>query len=705
MIRFLIVFFFTTHVFAQEQLIAKSADRAFEQFAYSEALEKYQILHSRDSNNLHYLSRIGDSYLKLNDSQNAEIWLKKLVEKKEGFDVRFIYEYAQVLSKNKEYESAKYWYNQYRQNGGINPVDEKIDGIEKLSSFFVSEGKYTIEREEFNTDQSDFSPFFYEDGVAFVSAREERKWVKSTYNWDKSDYLDYYYFNPGDTSQRLGKIDGLNSKYHEGPAQMYAGNEKVVFTRNSVQESKLQRDQKGIANLQLYFGEKVEESLWKIYPYEHNSVEFSFGHPTITEDGNLLIFASDMPGGFGGTDLYLSVKDRSGNWSTPMNLGKSVNTSENEMFPFLAENRLWFASNGREGLGGLDIYWVLFENLQVSGNPTNIGSPINSSQDDFGLITSGNSSDGYFSSDRFGSDDVFSFISEFVKIEGQVLAKGSNTPISSARVTIKDPLGNVAYTTVTNDEGIYSAEIGKGADFTILAEKEQFLIVQPIIETTKGVSEFKKVSPLFLFQRILDVSAIDAETKDTIQNVVQAVKAISTNELLTSGGKSNQYQIEPNEYEIVSASEGYYTLRDTINVNDDFFGTKKYTAAMKKIVVGESIRLENIYYDVNSANLREESELELDKLVVFMMDNPDIKIELSSHTDSRGSAPYNQRLSQKRAESATDYLISHGISSDRIVPKGYGEQRLVNRCKDGVRCSADEHQENRRTEIQILESD
>ncbi len=690
---------------AQEQLIRKSADRAFEEFAYSEALEKYQLLYLKDSGNLHYISRLSETYLKLNDSKKAEVWLGKLVEKHEGFDNRKLYEYAQVLSKNEKYDQAKYWYGRFKERGGITSVDDKINGIENIRSFFAEEGKYSIERLDFNTSKSDFSPFYYQDGIAFVSSRKEKEWVKNTYNWDESDYLDFYYYNPGDTSLRLSKIKGLNSKYHEGPSHIYAGGQKIVFTRNSVQGSKLQRDQKGTANLQLFFGE-ISEGKWVITPFQHNTVEYSLGHPAISEDGTILIFASDMPGGFGGTDLYVSKKGTFERWSEPVNLGNGVNTSEDEMFPFLSGDHLWFASNGREGLGGLDIYQVQFQNNKVSGVPENVGAPINSSQDDFGLITLGNFREGYFASDRAGSDDIYSYVAEFVNVKGRVLAKGSHDPILGAKVTLEDRSGRVIGTALTDSEGVYDAQLGKEAVFSIRAEKVDFLLEEPIQENTSGVSDFKELEPVFLLQRLMTVKAVDAESKETLLDAIQTVKVIGKKGVVAPiEGHENQYLINPVNYEVVTAQEGYYTLRDTVTVADDFYGMKDYVAELKKIVVGESIRLDNIYYDVNSANLRAESELELDKVVVFMKDNPHIKIELSSHTDSRGSAPYNQRLSQKRAESATEFLISHGVERDRIVPKGYGESKVVNRCKDGVRCSAEEHQENRRTEIKILEND
>ncbi|MEM6829800.1 MAG: OmpA family protein [Bacteroidota bacterium] len=691
-------------VHAQEQLIRKSADQAFEQFTYSKALEKYLYLHKKDSGNVHYVSRIGETYLKLNDSQNAEQWLSKLINEYDGFDNQLLFEYAQALSKNKKYEEAKHWYDRYESAGGSSSTERKVEGIGKLQTFFSEAGKYTIKRLDFNTVESDFSPFFYENGIAFVSSRKEKEWVKSTYNWDESEYLDFYYFNPLDTGRYLSKIKGLNSTYHEGPAQVYSDGNKIVFTRNSVEGSKLQRDKKGKANLQLFFAEKEESGKWGIAPFQHNTLDYSLGHPTISAAGDFLIFASDMPGGFGGTDLYVSKADASENWSEPVNLGSAINTSENEMFPFLSGNDLWFSSNGREGLGGLDIYRAQLTSDQVVGQPANVGAPINSSQDDFGLITEGDYKKGYFTSDREGSDDLFQYTTDLINVKGRVLTKGLNTPVDDAQVTLKDKSGKVIGKVVTDEQGYYTIELGKGTAFTLTAAKKDFLLEQPVEETTRNVADFKELKTLYLLQRLLFAEAIDASSEDTLTDATYVVHILEKeNELVTPiNDEGNEFKIKPATYEVITIDEGYYTLRDTLTIDEGFFGIKNYTARLKKIVVGESIRLDHIYYDVNSAHLRHESELELDKVVVFMMDNSHIKIELSSHTDARGSASYNRKLSQRRAESATEFLINHGIAAERIVPKGYGESKLVNRCSDGTTCSSDEHQENRRTEIKIL---
>lgn len=699
-------FFIAFNLCGQDLIIQKNADQAFSEFAYKDALSKYQYLYAKDSGNHHVLEQICRSFLKLNDSEMAEKWLGKLIEKSDSLDNDYVFEYAQVLSKNEKYDQAEKWYNLYKENGGSKNVNSKLRGVSNPNQFFTDRGKYSIKKLGVNTPDSDFSPFYYDEGLAFVSSRNKKKWVKESYRWDESDFLDFYYFTFDDTLT-LKKIHGLNSKYHEGPAQTFDAGDKIVFTRNNLLGTKLKRSKEGVVNLKLLFAQRDSLDVWgNIVPYSHNTPDFSMGHPTISQDGQHLIFAADLPTGLGGTDLFYSRLLEDNSWSAPVNLGNIVNTSENELFPYIFGSQLWFASNGHEGLGGLDIYHIHLDDFKPTGTLKNIGAPINSSQDDFGLITNGNLREGYFTSDRDGNDDIYAFLAEFITLRGNVLTEGSNIPVSGAEVIVLGhdniPIANV----FTDIDGEYSIEIGKANSITINARKENYILTHPIVKKiTPGEGKIA-LDPIFLHQRILKTSVVEDGTSNTIEDVIQTITDLKDHKILSPDSKDkNQYFIENGKnYEIVMAKEGYYTRRDTLTIDNSFSGIKTYTANLKKIIIGESIKLDHIYYDVNSANLRYESEVELDKVVVFMLDNPHIKIELGSHTDSRGSANYNLKLSQQRAESATNYLVKQSVEKERIIPKGYGENQVMNRCADGVKCTEEEHQENRRTVIRILEN-
>ncbi|MEQ9304836.1 MAG: OmpA family protein, partial [Marinoscillum sp.] len=208
---------------------------------------------------------------------------------------------------------------------------------------------------------------------------------------------------------------------------------------------------------------------------------------------------------------------------------------------------------------------------------------------------------------------------------------------------------------------------------------------------------------LYLDESLVTIEVVDDSTMAPVDHPVYYIKQLNSKNTLTPLLGDHSYQYQPGHtYEIFATAHGYFSARDTLETSTELVESFTHRVKLNKVVVGERIRLDHIYYDLNSAKLREESMVELDKVVKFLEDNAELKIELSSHTDSRGSDAYNLQLSQKRAESATNYLLSKGIEKSRIVPKGYGESKLVNRCVNGEPCSAEEHQANRRTELKIL---
>ncbi|MFT6882541.1 MAG: outer membrane protein OmpA-like peptidoglycan-associated protein [Marinoscillum sp.] len=666
-------------------------DNEFEKFAYQNALRYYQYAFETDSTSTKAVARIGLCYVKLNQSLPAELWLKRLSILDTSFSDESKYLLAEQLIKNKKYEEAEGWYQQI--NSGSELASTRLTGIRSVNRMVADSLQYIVEEVDFNSEQSDFAPMFYEQGIAFVSSRKKSDWVQNTYKWDASDFLDFYYFNENDTINRLGKVKGLNSSYHEGPGQVYNNGKNVAFTRNSLDKKRLNRDNEGVANLNIYFSEKSDEGWVTPIPFEHNLLDYSSGHPTLNDEGTMLIFSSNMPGGSGGVDLvvsYWNANDSS--WSKPVNLGGLINTKGDEMFPFLLDDqKLFFASNGHQGLGGLDIYYVPLLDGQPTGKVVNLGAPINSSQDDFSLIMSSDQKQGYFSSARLGGDDIFQFSANSNLITGVVMMDSLRLPLANMQVEARNSEDELLIKTTTDEFGHFQILLTQG-------------VASSLVVTASGLRQLPSQSrdTIWMQPAFLKIQVVDALTLQPVENPHFSMNKLNDMSSLTFD-RDRFIPIFPGtEYKVVTAAEGYYTHKDTFLTNDTYWGWRTDTIRMKKIVVGESIRLENIYYDVNSANLREESLSELDKLVIFMDDNATIKIELSSHTDSRGRAEYNQSLSQRRAESAYKYLIEHGVDKDRIKPVGYGEGKVINKCVDGIKCSDEEHQENRRTEIKIL---
>ena len=676
--------------------IDKKAKIAINNHSYKRASELLLESYRNDSTNLATVQSLGLVYVNLNDSKNAEYWLQKYVKLDTAASPRTYYLLAQQLSKNEKYDE-------------IPSILEKLSprfkasierSLGKEKAFKSSQSGYEVTHLNINSYQSDFAPMYYDSLIMFVSARKKQGWVPRSFNWDESSFLDYYIFYPEIGTSEVSPVESLNSGYHEGPGQLFDQGKQLIFTRNNlINGSKLGRQSDGISKLQIYFAERNGEGAWeKVTPWEHNITAYSFGHPTITQNGDTMIFVSDMPGGLGETDIYISYRTDT-TWSLPQNLGEHVNTYGREMFPFLNNDQLYFASDTWPGLGGLDLFVVPFLSDK---EPQNLMAPMNSSQDDFSLITRDNGTTGYFASDRNGQDDIYNFESKFIEITVHVINKSTGEDIAGACVWIdkdqKDPkcevtdsLGQARFR--ISDTSIFktwAASNGLIGSDTIGSNSSESLGGRRLIE-------LEMTSPQILL-RIFDEDSVTQLTDG-----VHYVRPLVSSQTLRPLKNEFEYLINPGEeYEVFANAKGHYAARDTFKVPNDVREVFHVDLYLKKVLKGEKITLENIYYDLNSASLRKESEKELDKLVHFMMDNEEIKIELGSHTDSRGSDSYNLELSQKRAESAVAYLLSQGIDSSRIIPKGYGETQLVNNCEDGIQCSSEEHQRNRRTEIKIL---
>ncbi len=717
--RSLLLSFIFLHFGLNAQLFNLSplqkANKEFDAFGYSNALKYYQIaLEDNTKFEPFILERIAMCFHKLNQPSRSETWFKRAIDAQDNPDPKLFLYLAEALASNEHYNQAITWYERYGQSdkSGKALADRKIEMLKERQDFLMKEGQFSISKVSFNSNFSDFSPTYHKEGIVFVSSRSGIKWVQNDYNWDESSYLDMFYFNPGEKSVSKEGFGSINTKYHDGPGQFYDNDKKLVFTRSSLKDRQLNSDKEGVTKLQIYFAEWNEQlnKFMETEPFPHNNKDFSFGHPTVNEEGSVILFISDMPGGFGGTDIYVTYG--SGNvWTKPKNLGESVNTSGNEVFPFLVNDSLLvFSSNGHGGIGGLDLFKVELKDLHTVGDPKNLGIPFNSPKDDFGFASNSTFTGGYFSSNREEelNDEIYQFIFEkpdIITLKGVIQSLPDSILLNECLVSIRDQKGNMVASEVTNASGEYAVEVPWGQELVISCLKNNYTATRSIPFNTAS-EELQIEINLFMTKVFapLAIEVVDSKSEEIVNDPIIKVTDYTGTQILPERS-SGMYKVEPDKpYLLTVAKEGYYTGKDTMMIDDNVLKSLgKYNVALRKIVVGESIRLDNIYYDVNSANLREVSKRELDKVLTFMIDNPGIKIELSSHTDSRGAATYNLNLSQRRAESATEYLVTQGVPRDRIIPKGYGESDLINDCGDGKNCSEQEHQVNRRTEIKILD--
>ncbi len=426
--------------------------------------------------------------------------------------------------------------------------------------------------------------------------------------------------------------DEINSEYHEGAAVIAPSGTEMYFTRSKLKNDRPVTSLDNENHLELCKAELVDGKWTNVEPLPFNRKDYSVGHPAITSDGQRLYFTSDMPGGHGGTDIYYADMQSDGEWSRPKNAGTAVNTSGDEMFPYVrkvpdGKDVLYFSSNGLPAAENLDIYKAELDKNDP-GKPVRLGKPFNTTYDDFGVMYNPDGMSGYFSSDRAndaGKDHVYAFRQRpaFFFVKADVFFTGTKEPVQDIDVEVRN----------------------------------------------------------------LKTGMVDTMNTEKMGGIFFPADSIT-------------------DYSFAVRKEGYFAGVGTVNVGG-FEGKLMDTAYvqlfMDEIVINKPIRLENIYYDFDKWNIRPDAAIELDKLVKILKDNPTIKIELGSHCDARGSHAYNDRLSQRRAQSAVNYIVSKGISSDRITAKGYGETVPLNRCVDDVECTEEEHQWNRRTEFKVTE--
>jgi outer membrane protein OmpA-like peptidoglycan-associated protein/tetratricopeptide (TPR) repeat protein len=724
--------FICSAVSAQDFIMKKKlADRYYSRFDYHKAIPMYeQILKSYPRDYAIY-EKLADSYRRINDSETAERCYEFLTDTA-VVKPDYLLFYAQALSRNGKYDKALTLYRKYAEQ---KPSDtrgrEFSSAYNNLASFYKDSASCITSRTLFNSGASDFSPAYYRKGLVFASARPRFSVARILYNWTYSSYLDLYFVNP-DSSAVTPFSKSINSFYHEGPVAFSKNQDTVFFTRSNFYHSRLRKSNDGINKLKLYraYWDQLRNVWADISPLPLNTDEYSVGHPALAHNGHTLYFVSDMPGGYGGTDIYSSewTTDLSGQttWSTPENLGPLVNTSGNEMFPFIDESgSLWFASNGIAGLGGLDIFFA-----QKAGSsflkPVNAGYPLNTRFDDFGLITR-NGTEGYLSSDRFnaaGNDDIYRFKVNKLLTKGVVRdLSNQNNPVEKADVYLLAADSAVVAKIQTSDDGQFEFPLNVNQKYILKAVKSGFAVSYKDLSTV-GISssELKTTvditkeanQRIVFFCTIVDkktgerlngteISITDARSHSTIVDTVTSLDGGFRKEIpgIRIGDKL--------EYDIQISKKGYLSrnvaLKHTLTSYEVDL-SNFLEVSLDKIDLGTDIgkllNINPIYFDIGKWDIRKDAAAELDKVVKAMKDNPDIVIELGAHTDSRGSSQSNLSLSDKRAKLSAAYIVSRGIDKARIYGKGYGETMLINKCSDGVSCTEEEHAVNRRTEFKIV---
>tara|TARA_R110002124_G_scaffold120895_7_gene279155 strand:+ start:66968 stop:68857 length:1890 start_codon:yes stop_codon:yes gene_type:complete len=603
----------------------KKADQLYDQLAYTDAAEAYQKLLKKGEGSRYVYERLANSYFYINDTKKAETYYKRVVKGRD-VDAESVYNYAQSLKANGKFSD----YNtQMKAFAAMKPNDTRAIEFMKNPNYVPTimdkVQRYSATNMDINSKYADFGGTLIGNEFYFASGRNTSR---KTYQWNEEPFLDIYKANVvGGTVKDASLFNSkINTKYHESNPVFTQDGKRMYFDRNDYHEGDFDKSAEGINQINLYYAENVTGE-WKDVQSAHfNSDEYSTGHPAISPDGKTLYFVSDMPGGKGKSDIYMAAINADGSLGTPALLGDGINTEGKEVFPFVdANGTLYFSSDGHLGIGGLDVFYAEPRGKGF-GEVKNMGTGVNSSDDDFAFKFDAAARTGYVSSNRQGgkgSDDIYS-IKELelpceVNITVQVIDENTKKPIAGARVDLYDKFENKLSTMTTDANG--------GATFKAECDKE---------------------------------------------HVIQGVaKDYESNAVTIEGG------------------------------NDTDLSATLALRPIEAIIVDDQIELNPILFDYDKSNIKPQAAFELDKLVALMKKYPAMVVKVESHTDNRASNSYNMNLSERRAQSTVQYVISKGIDRNRISGSGFGETRPAVSCGDG--CTEAQHQQNRRSEFIIVE--
>ncbi len=777
----------------------KKADQMFEAEAYPAAARLYLLKLESEGFDQQASERLAKCYLNTGNMEEAAKWYEKAATNTKRADVAF--EYAQVLKTGGNYKRAAEMFDKYGElSQKYDEARMQAEACERIE-LIKGDGKgWKVNPTNLSGAESDFGPTYRGNELVFASARKRGFFTRILNLRNENLFYDVY-MAPIQGPVTFGKAKlqkaSLKTRFHDGPVAFSRDLNRALITRSNIKHGKLQRDAQKRAHLQL-FSATLSKNKYKnevLLPF--NGDAYSTGHPALTPDGQILVFASDIAGGQGGSDLYWS-KWENGGWTTPQNLGSDVNTPGDELFPFITNTgMLWFASNGHPGLGGLDIFFAAANGKGGWANVKNPGGPLNSGRDDFSICFD-NRGQGYFASNRpggKGEDDIYHF-QRIIPVEIIVTNEGTGVPVEGAGIRMLSSSGNeillntdadgkatnyldwgksykfevgrdgyrsgtaqldgtgeqsvggqevrvslykfptVAIDGNANSEktntGIADAQVrlvgelreqsfvsdGKGkfggrADtasvYTAIVQKNGYFPALYDFSTYDAKGDL--VVPVWVTMREGGSVLVEGTTVDKSTGAILPetnVRAITPENEVVSGPRKSRKDgkfwlvIDRSKTaDLLASRDGYFSARVTMPDNKLLKADSVAVVRIEMVPakVGELVKI--IYYDYRESYLTVKAKNNLDEIVYFLLDNPNAVVELSAHTDSRGSDEFNNTLSEARAKAAVDYVISRGVGADRIKAKGYGRSQLINDCIEGKECTDEQHAPNRRTEIRV----
>jgi len=704
-----------------------SANKLYFKKLYVQAIPKYESVLKKDSSNSEVLINLGDCYRLTNNNKGQLICYNKLVKTGKAEEIHKLY-YGQALMEAGKYDDAKRYMDEFKADGRGEAFSK---GITNIQSFSKNADAYALSEFQYNTTFDDFcATIFLGDKIVFTSTRTKSTWITRRHGWTGNSYCHMYLtekdaFGQYDTPAMF--VAEYATKFNDGPFSTSKDGNTIFFTRNGT--SKKEQSLDGSQKLKIFQANIIKDDLQSLMNLKFNSNEYNCAHPSVSADGKTLYFASDMGGGQGGMDIWYCKLDASGAWGNPVNMGEKVNTKGNELFPSITdENFLYFASNGHEGLGGLDVFETKIKE-DKAGKVYNMGKPVNSEHDDFAYNVYAEGKKAFLSSNRKTggmNDDIYNVDVLRKVARGKTvnfIVKNKETQEILPSTTIK--LNTDSFT--TNEKGEFQFVLEEDVNYKLLVKREKYFDIEDSLstKTTPEGDEYTKTIELEKDPNLTLLAGIyDAKTGAGIEGVKIKIKdlAVSNDFELLKTEKNGEYK-KPLKgkrigdkllYLVTIEKEGYVTKTTNftyeIKKEGEIQMNELLALTIGKVEVGmdlaKMIDIKPIYFDLGKSTIRKDAAVELDKVVAVMKEYPAMIIELGAHTDCRGAAASNLKLSGARAKASAAYIVKQGIDKTRIFGKGYGESKLLNSCgcegKIKSTCTEFEHSQNRRTEFIIV---
>lgn len=633
----------STSVYSQKGKIV-SANKEYDNYAYVDAIKTYEKIADKGYKSVEVLQKLGDSYYFNGKLESAAKWYGELFAMSKEVDAEYYYRYSQSLKSIGEYEKANQMLARFNEKNA-NDVrgKEYKNQTDYLEIIKQNSGRYTIDNSGINTQYSDYGSSFFENKVIFTSARDTSGvFSKRVHTWTGESFTNLYAVTlneDGSVTNPERFAKEISTRFHEATPVFTKDGKTMYFTRNNYNNGKKGKDSQKTTLLKIYRATLKDGKWTAVTELPFNSNSYSTAHPALSPDDKTLYFASNMPGTLGQSDIFKVAIKEDGSFGTPENLGTTINTPGRETFPFVSADN--------------ELYFASDGHLGLGG---------------LDIFVS-----------RLSKEGTFKTV--------QNIGAPANSP--------KDDFSFLINTTTKKGFLSSNREGGQGTD---------------------DIYKFTENQPLqYACEQLLAGIVTDTDTAAPLRNATvtlfdenfKVVKTVTTD----AAGNYNFGTVDCRRKYFVKAELPGYNTRELSVIIPNTSGSTNLPVALDKTVkpvqkgddLAKTFGIRIIYFDLDKWNIRRDAAVDLAKIVEVMKENPKMKIDVRSHTDSRQTHEYNERLSDRRARSTIAWMVKQGIEASRLTGKGYGETQLLNKCADGISCSEEEHQLNRRSEFIIVD--